>query len=92
MYTIKGSLKLHEPMSGVKIKCLSVCDRLVHWLMAFSFLAVAFTGLLILYGKYFAMPIMGGPAYGSFLDVCKNIHNFVGPLFTICIVVFSCDL
>jgi len=49
---------------------------------------LAFTGLLILYGKYFAMPLMGGAAYGSFLDVCKNIHNFTGPLFTICIVIF----
>ncbi len=88
MYTIKGSIKLHEPMSGVKIKRFSAFDRLVHWLMAFSFLALAFTGLLILYGKYFAMPLMGGTAYGSFLMVCKNIHNFTGPLFTICIVIF----
>ncbi|WP_197713166.1 cytochrome b/b6 domain-containing protein [Polynucleobacter necessarius] len=75
-------------MSGVKIKRFSAFDRLVHWLMAFSFLALAFTGLLILYGKYFAMPLMGRVAYGSFLMVCKNIHNFTGPLFTICVVIF----
>ena len=66
-YTLKGPMKLHEPLSGVKIKRFSAFDRLVHWLMAFSFLALAFTGLLILYGKYFAMPLMGGVAYGSFL-------------------------
>ena len=87
-YTLKGPMKLHEPLSGVKIKRFSAFDRLVHWLMAFSFLALAFTGLLILYGKYFAMPLMGGVAYGSFLALCKNIHNFTGPLFTICIVIF----
>ncbi|MEY4277225.1 MAG: hypothetical protein RI975_490 [Pseudomonadota bacterium] len=34
------------------------------------------------------MPLMGGVAYGSFLALCKNIHNFTGPLFTICIVIF----
>ena len=88
MYTIKGSIKLHEPMSGVMIKRFSAFDRLVHWTMAASFLALAFTGLMILYGKYFAMPLIGGLAYGSFLMVCKNIHNFTGPLFTICIVIF----
>jgi formate dehydrogenase subunit gamma len=88
MYTIKGSIKLHEPLSGVKIKRFNGFDRLTHWTMAFSFIALAFTGLLILYGKYFAMPLMGGAAYGAFLMVCKNIHNFVGPLFTLSIVIF----
>ena len=88
MYTIKGSIKLHEPLSGVKIKRFSGFDRLTHWTMASSFIALALTGLLILYGKFFAMPLMGGAAYGSFLMVCKNIHNFVGPLFTLSIVIF----
>jgi formate dehydrogenase subunit gamma len=88
MYTLKGSIKLHAPLSGVKIKRFNGFDRLVHWTMAGSFLALAFTGLMILYGKFFALPLMGGVAYGSFLMVCKNIHNFTGPLFTLCIVIF----
>jgi formate dehydrogenase subunit gamma len=88
VYIVKGSIKLHEPLSGVKIKRFNGFDRFTHWVMAFSFLALAFTGLLILYGKYFAMPLMGGTAYGSFLMVCKNIHNFTGPLFTLSIVIF----
>ena len=53
MYTVKGSIKLHEPLSGVKIKRFGVFSRFTHWVMAFSFLALAITGLLILYGKYF---------------------------------------
>jgi formate dehydrogenase subunit gamma len=88
VYIVKGSIKLHEPLSGVMIKRFSGLDRFTHWIMAFSFLALAFTGLLILYGKYFAMPLMGGTAYGSFLMVCKSIHNFTGPLFTLSILVF----
>ena len=88
VYIVKGSIKLHEPMSGVKIKRFGGFSRFTHWIMAVSFLALAFTGLLILYGKYFAMPLMGGAAYGSFLMVCKNIHNFTGPLFTLSIVIF----
>jgi formate dehydrogenase subunit gamma len=88
MYTVKGSIKLHEPLSGVMVKRFNGLDRFTHWTMAVSFLALAFTGLMILYGKYFALPLMGGVAYGSFLMVCKNIHNFTGPLFTLSIVIF----
>ena len=88
MYTLKGSIKLHEPLSGVMVKRFNGFDRFTHWTMAASFLALAFTGLMILYGKYFALPLMGGMAYGSFLMVCKNIHNFTVPLFTLSIVIF----
>jgi formate dehydrogenase subunit gamma len=34
------------------------------------------------------MPLMGGVTYGSFLMVCKNIHNYSGPLFTLSVVIF----
>jgi formate dehydrogenase subunit gamma len=88
LFLIKGPIKLHAPMSGVKIKRFNGFERFTHWTMAFSFIALAFTGLLILYGKYFAMPLMGGSAYGSFLMVCKNIHNYSGPLFTLSVVIF----
>ncbi|WP_286295752.1 formate dehydrogenase subunit gamma [Polynucleobacter sp. TUM22923] len=88
MYVVKGPIKLHEPMSGNLIKRFSFLERLTHWVMAYSFIGLALTGLLILYGKYFAIPLMGGVAYGSFLMVCKNIHNFSGPLFTLSIIIF----
>jgi formate dehydrogenase subunit gamma len=88
MFILKGSIKLHEPMSGHKIKRFSLLDRIIHWTMAFSFVGLAFTGLMILYGKYFVMPLMGGVTYGLFLLACKNIHNFSGPLFTLTIVIF----
>jgi formate dehydrogenase subunit gamma len=88
VYIIKGPIKLHAPMSGQKVKRFNGFERFTHWVMAASFVGLAFTGLLILYGKYFAMPLMGGVAYGSFLMVCKNIHNYSGPLFTLSVVIF----
>lgn len=88
LFLVKGPIKLHAPMSGVKIKRFNGFERFTHWTMAFSFIALALTGLLILYGKYFAMPLMGGSTYGSFLMVCKNIHNYSGPLFTLSVVIF----
>jgi formate dehydrogenase subunit gamma len=88
IFIIKGPIKLHAPMSGQKVKRFNGFERFTHWVMAASFIGLAFTGLLILYGKYFAMPLMGGVAYGSFLMVCKNIHNYSGPLFTLSVVIF----
>ncbi|QWE21909.1 formate dehydrogenase subunit gamma [Polynucleobacter sp. AP-Jannik-300A-C4] len=88
MYVLRGPIKLHEPLSGTKIKRFTDLERYTHWTMAFSFVALAFTGLLILYGKFFALPVMGGTLFGIFLFICKNIHNFVGPLFTLSIIVF----
>ena len=35
VYTLKGSIKLHEPLSGVKVKRFSGFDRLIHWVIDF---------------------------------------------------------
>ena len=88
MYTLRGPIQLSEPLSGRMVTRFTALERITHWVMAFSFIALASTGLMILYGKYFALPLMGGMAYGSFLMLCKNIHNFTGPLFTLSIVIF----
>ena len=88
MYVIKGSIKLHEPMTGIKIKRFNLVERLTHWVMAFSFIALACTGLMILYGKYFVLPLIGDSAFGNLLFVFKNIHNFTGPLFTLSVLIF----
>jgi formate dehydrogenase subunit gamma len=88
MFLVRGTIKLHEPMSGRKIQRFTSVERLTHWVMAFSFVGLAITGLLILYGKYFAIDLLGASLFSTLLLVSKNIHNFTGPLFTISIVIF----
>jgi formate dehydrogenase subunit gamma len=88
VFLVKGPIKLHAPMTGQKIKRFSGFERFTHWVMAASFIGLALTGILILWGKFFALPIMGGVAYGTFLNICKNIHNYSGPLFTLSIIIF----
>lgn len=88
MFLVRGTIKLHEPMTGRKIQRFTSVERLTHWVMAFSFVGLAITGLLILYGKYFVLPVLGASIFGTLLLISKNIHNFTGPLFTISIVVF----
>ncbi|MEY3950912.1 MAG: hypothetical protein RJB21_671, partial [Pseudomonadota bacterium] len=44
VFVVKGKIKLHEPMTGRLMKRFSGLERFSHWLMAFSFIALAITG------------------------------------------------
>ncbi len=87
-YFFKGPIKLEHPRTGKLIERFTALERLAHWTMAYSFVALAITGLFILFGKYVALPIVGSYLFGLFLFLFKNVHNLVGPLFTVSVIVF----
>ncbi len=75
-----------EPSSGRRIKRFTNWERHVHWATAYSFIALAITGLIIMYGKKIMLPWMGHDLFSWFAIISKYLHNFVGPLFIICSV------
>lgn len=87
-YFIKGPFKLHDKPSGRLIERFNSAERMVHWTMAFSFLALALTGIIILFGKHFLLPVIGASAFALITNIGKYIHNFVGPLFLFSIIAF----
>lgn len=87
-YFIKGPFKLHDKPTGRLIERFNSAERMAHWTMAISFVALAITGIVILFGKYVLLPIFGASAFSWITVVGKNIHNFVGPLFLFSIIVF----
>lgn len=87
-YFFKGPIKLEHPRTGKKIERFTAVERLAHWTMAYSFIALAITGLFILFGKHLVLPIIGSYLYGLILFLFKNVHNLVGPLFTVSVLVF----
>lgn len=87
-FAIKGPFRLHDKLSGRLIERFNSAERMVHWTMAFSFLALALTGIVILFGKHILLPIIGASAFSWITVIGKNIHNFVGPLFLFSIVAF----
>ncbi len=87
-YFMKGPIKLDSPSTGKKYERFTALERLVHWTMAYSFVALAITGLFILFGKHIVMPIIGHTIYGLILYLFKNIHNLTGPIFTVSVIVF----
>jgi formate dehydrogenase subunit gamma len=82
--TIGGAKEV--PESGRRIKRFTAWERHVHWATAYSFIALAITGIIIMYGKKIMLPWMGHELFSWFAIISKYLHNFVGPLFIVCSV------
>ncbi|TXF12469.1 formate dehydrogenase subunit gamma [Pelomicrobium methylotrophicum] len=82
-YLVRGPLKQHEPDTGRKILRFSAWDRVIHWSTAISWLILAITGLIILFGKYVLLPVFGYTVFAFLANLSKNLHNFVGPYFIV---------
>ncbi|MBA2352408.1 MAG: formate dehydrogenase subunit gamma [Burkholderiales bacterium] len=80
----RGPLKTHSPPSGRLIQRFTSWERLIHWLTAISFVVLALSGILMLFGKYIVLPLFGYTLFSWIAIVSKNLHNFVGPLFVFC--------
>jgi formate dehydrogenase subunit gamma len=85
-YWRKGPLKLHEKPTGRLVERFNSWERIVHWSTAISFVILAVTGMIILFGKYVVLPILGYTVFSWLATLAKNLHNFVGPLFAVCTV------
>ncbi len=48
---------------------------------------LALSGLVMAFGKFFLLPIVGSPLFGWLTYALKTMHNFVGPLFVVSLVV-----
>ena len=80
-FAIKGPIKLHERPSGRLVERFNSAERVTHWTMAISFVALGLTGIVILFGKHVLLPWIGPVAFSWITVIGKNVHNFVGPLF-----------
>lgn len=88
MYFLRGEIKLHAPRTGRLIERFTPAERTIHWSMAISFVALALSGITILFGKHVLLPVFGLTLFGWLAFLCKNIHNFSGPIFTVSIILF----
>lgn len=86
-YRWKGALKLRDKPTGRFIERFSDWERIVHWSTAISFVILAVSGIVILFGKYVILPMFGYTLFSWLAIISKNLHNFVGPLFVFCTLV-----
>ncbi len=83
----RGTIPLKEAPTGRKIERFTPTERYVHWTMAISFVTLGVSGIVMLWGKHFLLPILGHQLFGWLTYILKNLHNLVGPLFTVSIIV-----
>ncbi|MBA2690110.1 MAG: formate dehydrogenase subunit gamma [Burkholderiales bacterium] len=85
-YKAKGPLQLHQPPTGRLIQRFSDWQRLIHWSTAITFVTLAITGLIMFFGKYVLLPILGYTLFSWLAKLSITLHNFLGPLFGVCVV------
>ena len=86
-YWRKGTLELHGQETGRKIERFTPFERSAHWANAIAFVALAVSGLVMAFGKFFIQPVIGLTLFGWLTYALKNIHNFAGPLFAVSLVI-----
>jgi formate dehydrogenase subunit gamma len=87
-YLVRGRIALHGQPTGRMIERFNSVERVAHWTMAISFVVLALSGIVILFGKHIILPWLGHAGFAWITIISKNLHNFVGPLFIFSIVVF----
>lgn len=86
-YWRKGMMMLHGAETGRKIERFTPFERSAHWANAIAFVALAISGLVMAFGKFFLLPIMGSTLFGWLTYALKNLHNFAGPLFAVSLII-----
>jgi formate dehydrogenase subunit gamma len=86
-YLIKGAMKVHGQPTGRLIERFNAVERTTHWVLALSFIVLALSGVVILWGKHIILPWLGYGGFSWLTILSKNLHNFIGPLFIFSLVV-----
>lgn len=87
MYFTKGPIGSVHPETGRRIERFTPFERATHWANAIAFVVLAISGLVMAFGKFFMLPVMGGTLFGWLSYLLKTLHNFAGPLFAVSLVI-----
>ena len=91
-YIIPGPARLKSGESGEQVARHNVAARFIHWFLAVIFIVLAISGLILLFGRVGLIPLIGKSAFAVVASICKDIHNFVGPLFPFAIILIFFNL
>lgn len=83
----KGTIKLHGQETGRKIERFTAFERSAHWVNAITFVVLAVSGIVLAFGKFFLLPVLGSSLFGWLAYGMKYMHNFLGPLFAVSLVI-----
>ncbi len=81
-FLIRGRIGYGED-TGRRILRFHLGQRVVHWSVAFVFVLMGLTGLTILFGRPFILPLIGKEAHSVLLTASMQAHNLFGPVFAV---------
>jgi len=88
-YVLRGRIDIDHGPAGRRVTRFVTIERFAHWLTASSFIVLGLTGLNILYGKSFLMPLIGQETFAALTYYGKFAHNYIGFAFIVGIVLMA---
>jgi len=85
-YLVRGKTLISGGRSGERIPRFTLNQRTAHWFTAGVFWLLAITGLILLYGKFVLIPLLGAEGFSITAAACKEMHNLFGPLFLLAVL------
>lgn len=82
-YLFFGPVRIEGGRSGRVIERFKLSERTGHWITAIAFLALAVTGVNMLYGRDLLMPIMGKESFAVMAQGGKWVHFITAFIFMI---------
>ena len=86
-YWRRGPIGSDGPNTGRTVERFTPFERAAHWANAIAFVSLAVSGLVMAFGKFWLLPVLGGTLFGGLTYALKNLHNFAGPLFAVSLVI-----
>jgi len=78
--------KIPEGRSGKTVSRMNVMQRVSHWFLVLLVGFMALTGLLLLFGRFAVIPLIGVQAFSPIASASKEGHNLFGSLLVVAIV------
>lgn len=86
-YKAKGAIEISQPLTGKLVERFTFFERAAHQINAVAFSLLAISGIVIAFGKFFLLPILGASLFGWLTYLLKYVHNFTGPAFVVSLIV-----
>ena len=87
LYKTRGPITVHGAPTGRQIERFTPLERAVHWTNAIAFCLLAISGLVMAFGKFLLLPLIGGALFGWLTYALKTVHNLAGPLFAVSLAI-----
>ena len=76
-----------DDRTGRLIERFTYFERAAHWANAAGFVVLTISGIVMAFGQYFLLPVLGIRLFGWLTYALKTAHNFAGPLFAVSLLI-----